>query len=687
MLRRVALLALFVFVGLAVLSVLGLVTINVYAQHQIPRLIARAARSGVELQVRTVRIVPFLGVTLRGVTLGFGGGPADTGGDAPGRTRLDVGMLRVAANPATLLRLGGAPGSDRVIDRAAPWRTIDAVIDSGLVPRRVVASDGVLIVPAPEGFPREVRFEHAGFRHEGRSSRGLFTLTGAGAPSLHFRADVDYARRTVESELVFRGLMLSTTAVDAGVSGTLGLRSDLVSTYEFNALLDLDALVATLPAVAPEPVGPLAIRYEFSGDFRPILTVSPAFQSPPPFPTRAVPPGRLTIATGDLLVNGLPAELTGVLRGTSGLGGVGETGSTSRSPAETPRTLALRFRVPDLPTTTIKDAIPEALLGELVSLDLAGTFGWDLDLRVDLERIGEMSWRSDLRLEEFAVRRIGSRANPYKLNESFVHVIEDPAVGYRRAVRIPEFEPPSLRWMLDHSEHTANQITRGRAAERAQRLRVAARPPEPVGVERAPVPDPLFRYVRLEQISPWVTSAVLTAEDGDFFFHDGVNFYTLPRALERNVRAGETQYGASTLSMQLVKMLFLCHDRILSRKLQEAFLVFLMEQDVPVAKSRILEIYLNIVEFGPGVFGIADASRYYFNRDPFDLTVGEATWLASILPSPKRYHQYYEAGRISDGWFERMIGYYEIMLERGRMTSQQFQEAVDTRPSFRSATD
>jgi membrane peptidoglycan carboxypeptidase len=134
--------------------------------------------------------------------------------------------------------------------------------------------------------------------------------------------------------------------------------------------------------------------------------------------------------------------------------------------------------------------------------------------------------------------------------------------------------------------------------------------------------------------------------------------------------------------MQLVKMLFLDQDRILSRKLQEVFLVYLMEQEVPVAKSRILELYLNVVEFGPGVFGIADAARYYFNRSPAELSAGEATWLASILPAPKRYHDYYEAGGISPGWFERMKGLYDIMLERGRMTESEYEQAVQAPPRF-----
>jgi membrane peptidoglycan carboxypeptidase len=134
--------------------------------------------------------------------------------------------------------------------------------------------------------------------------------------------------------------------------------------------------------------------------------------------------------------------------------------------------------------------------------------------------------------------------------------------------------------------------------------------------------------------------------------------------------------------MQLAKMLFLDYDRHVARKLQEAFLVYLMEQHVGLTKERILEIYINIAEFGPGVYGIADAADYYFGRDPAELTAGEATWLASILPSPRRYHEYYEAGQITWGWFERMKSYFSIMLERERMTHEEYAEAVQAPPQF-----
>jgi hypothetical protein len=172
----------------------------------------------------------------------------------------------------------------------------------------------------------------------------------------------------------------------------------------------------------------------------------------------------------------------------------------------TPRSVELRVGLPPTPVDRIARAVPQALQGPLVPLSLDGTLAWDLDLRVDLDRIGEMRWESRLNLENFRVARIPAEANPYELNGSFVHVIEDPEVKYRRVVRLPPADPPSLAWMLEHSEHTRSQVLRWREADRRIAAGVAAAPPQPVSASTRdePVPDPAYRYVRLEEMSPWV---------------------------------------------------------------------------------------------------------------------------------------------------------------------------------------
>jgi len=135
--------------------------------------------------------------------------------------------------------------------------------------------------------------------------------------------------------------------------------------------------------------------------------------------------------------------------------------------------------------------------------------------------------------------------------------------------------------------------------------------------------------------------------------------------------------------MQLMKNLYLNHDRVAARKLQEAFLVFLVEEVIELPKERMLELYLNIVEFGPEVFGIYEATQHYFEKTPEELDVTEAVWLASILPSPKRYHQQFEHGEVFAWWLERKEQYMASMVRRNRLSEEEYEEALDIKPDFR----
>jgi membrane peptidoglycan carboxypeptidase len=110
------------------------------------------------------------------------------------------------------------------------------------------------------------------------------------------------------------------------------------------------------------------------------------------------------------------------------------------------------------------------------------------------------------------------------------------------------------------------------------------------------------------------------------------------RSIADNVRAGAWRRGAGTITMQLVRNLYLGHDRTLSRKAREVVLAWVLEHLSGVSKERMLEIYLNIVEWGPGVCGADEAARYYFGHGARALPVSEAIFLATVLPSPARWH-------------------------------------------------
>lgn len=145
----------------------------------------------------------------------------------------------------------------------------------------------------------------------------------------------------------------------------------------------------------------------------------------------------------------------------------------------------------------------------------------------------------------------------------------------------------------------------------------------------------LYQWVDYDQISPYLIRAVVAAEDADFMHHNGLRWDAIKTAAERNLLSDKRAPGGSTLTQQTVKNLFLSHDRSYFRKAQEIILTPIVEAIWD--KKRILEIYLNIAEFGNGIFGAQAASRYYFNKNAANLSRAEAIRLASILINPKKY--------------------------------------------------
>jgi monofunctional biosynthetic peptidoglycan transglycosylase len=142
-------------------------------------------------------------------------------------------------------------------------------------------------------------------------------------------------------------------------------------------------------------------------------------------------------------------------------------------------------------------------------------------------------------------------------------------------------------------------------------------------------------WVPLERISPTLQYAVIVAEDAGFYGHRGVDWREMWEAIRQNLHRRRLYRGASTITQQLAKNLYLDSHKTLWRKLQETVLAVRMER--ALAKSRILEIYLNVAEWGHGVYGAEAAARRYFGKSAADLTLEESSWLAAILPSPLRY--------------------------------------------------
>jgi monofunctional glycosyltransferase len=142
-----------------------------------------------------------------------------------------------------------------------------------------------------------------------------------------------------------------------------------------------------------------------------------------------------------------------------------------------------------------------------------------------------------------------------------------------------------------------------------------------------------YRWTPYERISPHVKLAVIAAEDQKFAFHPGFDFEAIDAALRERER-GKRLRGASTISQQVAKNLFLWPGQSFVRKGLEAYLTLLIECLWP--KQRILEVYLNVAEFGPGVYGVGAAAPRFFHTDPAHLSQAQGALLATVLPSPRR---------------------------------------------------
>jgi monofunctional biosynthetic peptidoglycan transglycosylase len=143
------------------------------------------------------------------------------------------------------------------------------------------------------------------------------------------------------------------------------------------------------------------------------------------------------------------------------------------------------------------------------------------------------------------------------------------------------------------------------------------------------------RWVPYERISASLKRAVVAAEDARFLDHEGFDWEMIQKAMAKNERRGHVVAGASTISQQLAKNLFLSGERSWLRKGQEAIITWMLE--TVLTKRRILELYLNVAEWGEGVFGAEAAARHHFGVSAAALTPEQAAWLAAILPSPRRY--------------------------------------------------
>jgi monofunctional biosynthetic peptidoglycan transglycosylase len=188
------------------------------------------------------------------------------------------------------------------------------------------------------------------------------------------------------------------------------------------------------------------------------------------------------------------------------------------------------------------------------------------------------------------------------------------------------------------------------------------------------------QYVPLSEVSSVMKDAVIVSEDGAFYQHSGFDWHEIQDSLKTSLKTQHLARGASTISQQLVKNVFLSKDRTLTRKIQEAYLTWQLEKIL--SKGQILERYLNVVEFGPNLYGIKAAAQFYFKKSPAQINLLEAAYLAHLLPNPRVYSQGFFKNQLTKFSHQRIMAIVERLEAYKRVSTTQEQAAKEYIDSF-----
>ena len=188
-------------------------------------------------------------------------------------------------------------------------------------------------------------------------------------------------------------------------------------------------------------------------------------------------------------------------------------------------------------------------------------------------------------------------------------------------------------------------------------------------------------FAPLAEMPRHLPAAFLTSEDSRFFSHDGFDIETIRHALVQDLETGSFGRGASTITQQLAKNLFLTPHRTLARKLEETVLTWRLHN--LLGKERILELYLNVIDLGPGIRGVRQAARAYFGKELHQLRPIDSAYLATLAPNPHVLARRFRDGHVDDGWLQRLHDLLAMMRRSGRLTAADFAEARASKPALR----
>lgn len=261
-----------------------------------------------------------------------------------------------------------------------------------------------------------------------------------------------------------------------------------------------------------------------------------------------------------------------------------------------PLKVSLGLHKPSFPAADLFGSLPEGLFLNLQGMRVSGNLSYDLRFNLDMACPDSLTFYSSLDDHDFKIVAYGA-TNLGLITGPFMHT------AYERGQPARTFE---------------------------------------VGPG-----NPNFRPYAA--ISPYLRNAIMTAEDGGFMWHRGFLPDAFRGAIIDNVKARRFVRGGSTISMQLVKNVFLNRNKTITRKLEEVLIVWLIENKRLCSKERMYEVYLNVIEMGPMVYGVQEGARFYFKKDASQLTLAESIFMASIVPHPKWFrYSFDEEGNLRD---------------------------------------
>jgi hypothetical protein len=559
--------------------------------------------------------------------------------DTPGGVRVNVAGMRasLAADGSVEAELrdvavrtdlgpGAAVGLARVTtDVSAPLeRAVVRIEDGSVAATRGITLSSVAGTIAPEG-GTALRLDLAG--SYGGATEPLWTAAGridlaAQTASIDVRAD-QFTFDRLDS------VLRDSAVVDydrTSLSAAMHLDVDPARVV-FDGRFLLDGLSVFHPMLATKPVQDIDVAGDVEGQLDRATR------------TLTVTRGELTADKVAFRIDGFVSLPGGLEPGAAsdvpttavaaadvpGAAGAPATAGAPAAPAtevrrERPR-LAARLVVPPVPCQSLLEAVPEAMIPYLEGFSMRGTF--EADVRAEIDWANLEATVLDGKVDIFGCRAREDSEDPIaeRLAGSFMHYVE---------------------------------------VERDVWLSFIIGPENP-------------DFVPITDVSPYILKAFMTTEDSRFYDHDGFIPREFRSALIKNLETGYFAFGASSITMQTVKNVLLYREKTLARKLQELFFTWYIETQLE--KDRILEIYVNAIEYGPGLYGIGPATRHYFGKHPRDVGPVEAAFLASILPSPKpRYKQYCDdkLSRTSEIKIQRILGY---MHERERLTDEEYEAA------------